>query len=60
MHISIDKNDPCLSTLRDVEADVSGDIVGGGGGHEGVFRLRGPQLLWGEGESKPVVHGSHG
>ena len=47
-------------TLGDVEADVAGDLVGGGGGDEGGVRLGWWQILLGEGESQPVVHSSHG
>lgn len=47
-------------TLGDVEADVAGDLVGGGGGDEGGIRLGRRQILRGEGESQPVVHSSHG
>jgi hypothetical protein len=47
--------------LGDVEADIAGDMVGGGGRDErGVRRLGGRQLLRGEGESEPVVHSGHG
>jgi len=49
-----------MHTLGDVEADIAGDIVGGGGRDEGGVRLGGRQLLRGEGESEPVVHSSHG
>lgn len=43
----------CVCTLRDVEADVgAGDVAGGGSGG-------GRELLRGEGEAQPVVHGSH-
>ena len=48
------------TTLGDVEADVAGDLVGGGGGDEGGVRLGWWQILLGEGESQPVVHSSHG
>lgn len=49
-----------IDTLGDVEADIAGDVVGGGGGDEGGVCLGGRQLLRGEGEGEPVIHSSHG